>query len=102
MRVVWIVVPMVCLLAGCGDGPRYKIIPVEGKITFVDGKPLPAGTRVVLNPSEGGVGTASGVTREDGTFALTHARGGRGAEIGKYTVQVLAPEKEPGDFYQVV
>jgi hypothetical protein len=85
---------------GCGGTTKPRV-PVAGKITFADGRPLPAGTTVLLNPSEGRVGTASGKTSADGSFELTHVTGASGAEVGKYTVKLLAPEGD-AEFYKTV
>jgi hypothetical protein len=89
------------LLTGCG-GTEKPLVPVEGKVTFKDGKPLPTGTLVVLNPVEGRVGTASGKTDESGGFKLTHVSGSNGAEVGKYTVQLRAPEGAAAEFGKLV
>jgi hypothetical protein len=99
------VVPLALLLvfaSGCGLKARNKIVPVEGKITFADGAPLPEGTQLVFNPGEGGMGTASGVTSSDGTFRLKHVSGATGAEVGKYVVVLRAPADNPGNFYKIV
>jgi hypothetical protein len=88
-------------VVGCGK-TKYPLVPVEGRIAFADGTKLPAGTRVVFNPGEGGMGTASGITDVDGVFRLKHANGSNGAEVGKYVVVLRAPEGNPGDFYQRV
>lgn len=94
---------MAVVAVGCGGGTKHPVVPAQGKITFTDGKTLPKGTRVVLNPSEGGSGTASGATEDDGTFKLTHVTGREGAEVGKYTVVLLAPEGDSsGDFFKLV
>lgn len=92
----------IVMLAGCGGGTRNEIVPVEGQIRFTNGKPLPVGTRVVLSPVQGGVGSAMGVTSDDGSFQVKHANGAMGAEVGKYVVQLLPPEAAPGDFERVV
>jgi hypothetical protein len=86
---------------GCG-GPKNKIVPVGGKILFSDGKPLPAGTRLIFNPGEGGTGTASGVTAPDGSFKVTHVAGTTGAEVGKYAVLLAAPEHDREGFFKIV
>ncbi len=87
---------------GCAKATKYKLVPVEGKILFADGKPLPAGTRLIFNPGEGGMGTASGVTDADGAFQLTHVSGAAGAEAGKYTVALSAPEGQQNTFFKIV
>jgi hypothetical protein len=92
---------LTCLLpTGCSD-VRLPQVEAGGKILFADGNPLPAGTTVLLNPTEGGVGTASGKTEVDGSFVLTHVSGSGGPEVGKYTVKLLAPEGDR-DFYKKV
>lgn len=97
---------LVALLAaaavGCGNSPKNKIVAVEGKIHYSDGKPLPAGTRLLFNPYEGGMGTAEGVTDGEGSFKMTHVTGIQGAEVGKYSVVLQAPEGEEGKFYKFV
>lgn len=90
-----------CLATGCG-GSKNPIVPVEGKIGFDDGTPLPTGSRLVLNPSEGGTQSASGATDPSGGFKLKHATGTTGAEVGKYTVSLLPPEGDGGDFLKKV
>jgi hypothetical protein len=87
---------------GC-SGAKNKIVPVEGKVVFVNGKALPAGTQVRLDPAEGGVQTASATIGEDGSFSLRHASGASGAEVGKYTVVLLPPPKEKApEFFRSV
>ena len=87
--------------AGCSDTDK-PVVKVEGKIRLSDGKPPPAGTKLMLNPTEGRTGTASAVTESDGSFKLTHVNGSTGAEIGKYTVQVIPPKEAEKDFYKQV
>ena len=87
--------------AGC-DGPKNKVVPVTGKVVFADGKPLPAGTTVLFEPVEGGVGTASGEVGADGSFTMTHATAGAGAEVGKYTVKLYPPRAGAAEFYRAV
>ena len=89
-------------LAGCGDPRQAKIVPVDGKISFADGKPLPKGTRLIFNPAEGNMGTATGETDESGMFKVVHNSGRNGAGVGKYTVQIMAPEGQGAEFYKVV
>lgn len=94
-------IPAICL-SGCGSSTQAKIVPVEGKIVFQDGKPLPGGTRLIFNPAAGNMGTATGITDESGTFKVVHHTGRNGAGIGKYTVQVVAPEGQGAEFYKKV
>jgi hypothetical protein len=86
---------------GC-ESTNRPVVPAEGKITFMDGTPLPTGTRLVLNPSEGRTGTASAATDAAGAFKLRHVSGVSGAEVGMYTIQLLAPEGDAGAFYKLV
>lgn len=96
--VVWCA--LITLAAGCSS-PKHPLVPVEGKIAFSDGKALPAGTRLVFNPVEGGAQTAVGVVNDDSSISVVHAWGKKGAEIGKYTVALLAPEQD-ASFYQTI
>lgn len=97
---------MLCFLAlfmiGCSK-PEKPIVSVDGKITFEDGSPLPVGTRVVFNPSEGKVGTSTGTTDASGSFKLVHVSGSSGAEVGKYNIMLLAPENgNTATFYKQI
>lgn len=38
-----VAVAVVLLSAGCGDSGPFEYIPVQGKVTFEDGTPIPAG-----------------------------------------------------------
>jgi hypothetical protein len=87
-------------LTGCSGASKPQVV-VEGTIKFADGKYLPAGTTVMLNPTEGGTGTASGKTDDQGSFKLTHVSGSGGPEIGKYTVKLVAPEGDQ-EFYKTM
>lgn len=93
---------LLCFVIGCGASIKNKVIPVEGKIALDNGKMLPIGTKLLLNPSEGGVGTASGVTTADGSFDLRHVKGGKGAEVGKYVLVLRAPTDDDKTFYKTV
>ncbi|MBM3980085.1 MAG: hypothetical protein FJ304_07335 [Planctomycetes bacterium] len=76
-------------LAGCGQkGPA--LVPVTGKVTTADGKPLERAT-VVFHPV--GAADANGVKPRgtvgaDGTFTLTSHTTGDGAPAGEYRVTV--------------
>ncbi|GBD35915.1 hypothetical protein HRbin36_01030 [bacterium HR36] len=86
---------------GCG-GPKRPLVEVSGKVLFDDGAPLPAGTRIILEPMEGGIGAASGETSADGSFRLRHVSGKTGAELGQYRVRLAAPKGDHGAFLQLV
>jgi hypothetical protein len=77
-------------------------MPVQGTLSFEDGNPLPSGTRIQLNPTEGGVGPASARTDESGSFTLEHISGSTGAEIGMYTVVLQPPLEGDGTFEKLV
>jgi hypothetical protein len=89
------------LLPGCTTTEK-PIVKVEGKVKLSDGTPPPAGTKLLFNPTEGRVGTASATTDADGSFTLTHVTGSTGAEVGKYTVQLTPPEATAKEFYKLV
>jgi hypothetical protein len=97
-----LVAALAVLAAGCNGETKYPAVPVTGKLTFADGKPLPKGTKLLFNPSEGGMGTASAVTDADGSFTATHVNGTTGAEVGKYTVVLRAPDGEDARFYKLI
>lgn len=92
---------LIGLAAGCSRTDK-PVVPVEGTAKFSDGKPLPAGTKLMFNPTEGRTGTASATVGADGAFKLTHVTGSGGAEIGKYTVQVTPPQESAAEFYKAV
>lgn len=100
-RVVVLIAVLLVAAFGC-NGPRYKIIPVEGKISFDDGSPLPTGTRLIFAPADGNVGVATGVTMQDGFFKLKHANGSFGAEECSYTIALIAPVDDDGTFFNLV
>jgi hypothetical protein len=86
-------------LVGCG-GPKYEIVPVNGKAAFADGTKLPEGTRLMLSPASGGAGIAIATLQADGSFELVHATGKKGAEVGKYSVEIRPPESAGADFWK--
>jgi hypothetical protein len=85
---------------GCSR-TRHPVVEVKGKIQFADGKPLPAGTQLIFNPSEGRAGTASATIEADGSFSVEHVNGSSGAELGKYSVTLVAPPDDP-TFHKIV
>jgi hypothetical protein len=90
------------LLCGCSGDVKKPVVPVEGKLKLSDGKPLPAGTLLLFEPTEGRTGTASATTEADGSFKLTHVSGSTGAETGKYTVKLTPPRGQEKEFYALV
>jgi len=92
---------LLALAAGC-TSTNKPIVPVEGKLKLSDGKPPPAGTKLMFNPAEGRTGTASATTEADGSFKLIHVSGSKGAEVGKYSVQLTPPQGSEKEFYKLV
>ncbi len=88
------------LLAGWGS--KNQMIEVKGNIKFANGKPLPEGSRLRFSPIDGGRKAASATVDADGSFTLTHATGGDGAEVGNYSVAVLPPSGKEIAFAKLV
>ncbi len=92
-----------CLLAGCGSSTPFKLLPVNGKVTYDDGSLVKAESlRVEFNPATvatGPVTTPGGTTQvnvADGTFAaVTTRRTGDGLAPGRYKVVVVPFKKGP-------
>lgn len=70
-------------LWGCGGPQGPTLHPVKGTLKK-GGEPL-GGVIVTLMPIGGGL-PASGITGDDGSFVLTVANAGSGAEAGSYKV----------------
>ncbi len=90
------------LISGCGGGaakaPVEKLVNAAGSIK-VDGKPVD-GVRVRLTPinETKSVGGAWAVTKEDGTFTLTHWTNKEGIAPGSYLVtfsRLVKPDGTP-------
>jgi hypothetical protein len=90
------------LFVGCATVDPRPIVPVSGSIVFVDGRPLPAGTRLMFNPGDGATESAIAVTRPDGTFEVVRVSGGKGMPVGKYVVLLRAPEGDNGEFFKII
>jgi hypothetical protein len=95
---------LVCmgLFSGCGGGaskpPEEILVPASGTITL-DGKPA-AAVRVRLTPINDtvSVGGAWAVTKEDGTFELTHWTDKPGIAAGSYLItcsKLVKPDGTP-------
>jgi hypothetical protein len=88
------------LLSGCGGvkPPVEKLVNGSGTIT-VDGKPL-GGVRIRLSPINDtkSVGGSWAVTKDDGTFTLTHWSGKEGVTPGSYLItfsKLVKPDGSP-------
>lgn len=86
-----------CLvLAGCRKaGDEGNRVPVVGKVTFTDGKPLPRGT-VIFAP-DGAKGNESlheprGQIEADGIYKLSTTPQREGARPGWYIVTIISQE----------
>jgi hypothetical protein len=100
---------MLFATAGCGSGTRP--LPVNGVITWEDGKPVPGATAVFV-PKEKEGKTAGGLSDKDGKFELTTSNTGDGALPGEYTIVVSKTkplgeggepaEKDPGKLMKEV
>src|SRR5688572_13239733 len=83
-------------VAGCGEpGDEGNRVPVAGKVTFKDGKPLPRGT-VIFSP-DGGKGNESqheprGPIDGEGNYKLSTTERLDGVVPGWYTVTIIAQE----------
>jgi len=102
-NVLWLGALMIAgsLISGCG-GAKHPVVPVKGRVVFEDGKPLPVGTRIILEPVDSDRKPATGEVKDDGSFELKHSAGGNGAEIGKYRVRIAAPPNDNQQFFQMV
>jgi hypothetical protein len=89
-------VPVSILWIGCRQpGDKGNRVPVVGKVTFSDGKPLPRGT-VIFIP-DGGKGNTSpheprGVIDGEGKYKLMTTLSLEGASPGWYVVTMISQE----------
>src|SRR5205085_8237455 len=72
---------------GC-DKANSTLYPVHGKVTLADGQPLAKGMVIFERRDGGGVITARGDLKPDGTFQLGTNKPGDGAPTGKYRVLI--------------
>ncbi len=70
---------LLTVIVGCGDN---SMVPVSGKVTFADGKPLTKG-RVNFQSDKN---NAFGVIESDGSYELMSVEEGDGAPPGTYKV----------------
>jgi hypothetical protein len=82
---------VLCVLAGCGKG-GLATYPVEGKVTFKDGKPLFGGS-VEFQPvgEQKGKISARGYISPEGTYRMSTFKQHDGAIEGKHRVLVISP-----------
>ncbi len=80
-------------LAAAGCGRDANIIPVEGKVTDLEGQVIPelAGFTVEFESLEAKV-SAVGEIQADGSFRMTTKRSGDGAWRGKHKVLIIHPD----------
>lgn len=92
LSVVCFAVLWCLLIAGCGGGEDYEVVPVSGKVTL-DGRPVPKlritfqpqATEEHANPGPG----SYGITDKKGRFELAIAEPkGPGAVVGTHTVRM--------------
>jgi hypothetical protein len=69
---------------GCGGGDRAE---VSGKVTRADGSPL-VGARVIARSDATGK-SASGITDDDGNYALSTVEPGDGVPAGDYKASII-------------
>ena len=95
-RISLLMVLIAISISGCGsDKPTAE---VTGKLSFVDGTPLPVGTRIRFDAQQGsstGTRSFSAVTTQDGSFSLK-------ADVGNYKIALIGPETDKGEFYKMV
>lgn len=92
-RQLFLMVTTIVLLIGPGGCGSKNMYPVEGKILFGDGQPAIelAGGFVTFEPLDGGVTSARGQIKKDGTFRLGTQAAADGASVGHYRVLVTPP-----------
>lgn len=79
---------LVLAWAGCGGGP--KLVPVNGRVEYGDGRPVTAASICFIPDAEkGNTGQlATSLLAEDGAFTLRTYPHGDGAMIGPYKVTI--------------
>jgi hypothetical protein len=80
---------ILCLLAaGCGTAPPVRA-PIEGRVVFLNGQPLPAGT-IRFVPLDGGATPAVFTDISDGQYRL---EADKGPGLGKHRIEITAMRK---------
>jgi len=93
-----------CLMQGCGEASSpFAYVPVEGKVTFEDGTPIPASRlKLVFDSEAPPVGDAhprpgSAGVNEQGEFKnVTSYKYGDGLVPGKHRVSLLYATDDAG------
>jgi hypothetical protein len=86
----YILIVSLCVMGGCSKGPRTY--PVEGRVTFRDGKPLTGGTVEFQPVGElKGQISARGYIATDGTYHMSTFEQADGVMEGKHRVLVISP-----------
>jgi len=76
-------------VVGCGE--RSGLQPVNGRVIYSDGQPLPGGV-IEMRPTSGEQkASPRGPIHADGTFAIGTIRPGDGAMPGTYRVLIVPP-----------
>lgn len=88
-------------IAGCGQ-PGPKLVPVRGRVSYADGRPVTAAS-VCFTPeaNDGNDGRlATSLLMEDGTFDLRTYPHGDGAMVGTYKVTISLGRGTPKNLAQ--
>lgn len=84
---------MALIVACKKPGDEGNRVPVTGKVTFADGKPLPRGT-VIFSPDKGNLSQHEprGAIGADGTYKVDTTPELAGVMPGWYTVTIISQE----------
>ncbi len=81
---------IVLMSSGCQNKPTAY--PVDGRVEYKDGSPVPGGTvEFQTKLDDGKIVNARGVIGEDGSFQLTTFEKNDGALAGKHTAIIVPP-----------
>ena len=83
---------LIVALSGCSDG-KPRRYPVQGKVTFPDGKVLTRGTVEFQSIGQSPPSTATGSIQPDGSFELETATAKDGAIPGRHRVVVVGDDE---------
>jgi hypothetical protein len=95
-RSAWIIAfAIIATISGCGGSGTH---PVEGKVVFTDGTPVPGGLVIFELIGEGPAKVcARGDIQADGTFRLSTFRKNDGALPGRHRVSLAQPLPTGGE-----